>query len=341
MLPLHFLLRRLATSLFVVAGVITLTFFVTRVLPADSARTYAGIRARPEQVEIVRTRLGLDRPLPEQFVRYLAGLAQGDLGNSLVTKRSVREDLGIFLPATLELILTGFGLALLIGIPAGILAGAQVDGAFDRLTGAAAVLGAAAPVFALALLSQQIFFNHLGWLPLNGRLDAEISIGYPVTTISGFLLVDAAVTGNWAAWRDGLAHLLLPAAVVAVYPLAVILRMTRNALVEALRQPHIAVARAKGLPPRTLLLRHALRNAILPVLTLAGLTFAYAITGSVFVEVLFRWPGLGKYMADAIVSKDFPPILAVTLVSTLAFVGVTFCVDILIAILDPRVRLGE
>lgn len=341
MLPLHFLLRRLATSLFVVAGVLTLTFFVTRVLPTDPARTYAGIRARPEQVEIIRNRLGLDRPLPEQFVRYLVGLAQGDLGNSLVTKRSVREDLGLFLPATLELLLTGFGLALLIGIPAGILAGTRPNGPFDRLTGTAAVLGAAAPVFALALLAQQIFFNHLGWLPLNGRLDPEISLAHPVTAISGFLLVDAALTGNWAAWWDGLAHLLLPAAVVAVYPLAVILRMTRNALVEALRRPHIAVARAKGLPPRTLLLRHALPNALLPALTLAGLTFAYAITGSVFVEVLFRWPGLGKYLADAIVSRDFPPILAVTLVSTLAFVGVTFCVDLLIAALDPRVRLGE
>lgn len=339
MLPLDFLLRRLFTSTVVIAGVITLTFFVTRVLPTDPARTYAGIRARPEQVAAVRVRLGLDRPLPEQFLRYLAGLAQGDFGHSLVTKRRVNEDLRIFLPATLELILAGFGLALLVGIPAGLLAGAHENSPFDRLTAGAAVLGAAAPVFALALLSQQIFFNQLGWLPLNGRLDAEISIAHPVTAISGFLLVDTALTGNWAAWRDGLAHLILPATVVAVYPLSVILRMARNALVEALRQPHIVVARAKGLPARTVLLRHATRNAILPVFTLAGLTFAYAITGSVFVEVLFRWPGLGKYMADAIVSKDFPPILAVTLVSTLVFVGVTFCVDILTAALDPRVRL--
>ncbi len=341
MLRLDFLLRRLFTSLLVVAGVITLAFFVTRMLPSDPARTFAGMRARPEQVEIIRSRLGLDRPLPEQFLRYLSGLAQGDFGNSLVTKRSVSEDLGIFLPATLELILCGFGLALLIGIPAGLLAGASEQSAFDRLTGAAAVVATAAPVFALALLTQQIFFNQLQWLPLNGRLDAEISIGHPVTAISGFLLLDAALTGNWVAWRNGVAHLILPATVVAAYPLAIILRMTRNALVDALGQPHMAVARAKGLPSRTLLLRHALPNAILPVLTLAGLTFAYAITGSVFVEVLFRWPGIGKYMADAIVSKDFPPILAVTLVSTLAFVGVTFCVDLLTAALDPRVRQGR
>lgn len=338
MLHIDSLLRRLFTSLIVIAGVVTLTFFVTRILPSDPARLYAGMRARPEQVAAVRARLGLDRPLPEQFVRYLGDLARGDLGDSYATKRSVRADLGIFLPATLELVLCAFGLALIVGIPAGILAGARANQAFDRLIGAAAVLGAAAPVFALALLAQQIFFNQLGWLPLNGRLSAEVSMAHPVTAITGFLLVDTALTGNWVVWCDALQHLVLPVLVVAVYPLAIILRMTRNTMVEAMHQPHIMVARAKGMAERTVLVRHALRNAILPVLTLAGLTFAYAITGGVFVEVLFRWPGIGKYTADAIVSKDFPPILAVTLVSTTIFVGVTFCTDVLRVALDPRLR---
>ena len=333
-----YLLRRLVTALIVVAGVVTLTFFVTRFVPSDPARLYAGPRARPEQLAAIRTRFGLDRPLPEQYVRYLADLVHGEFGASFKTKRSVREDLSIFLPATLELVLCAFALALLVGIPAGVLAGAAAGGGFDRLTGIAAVLGAAAPVFALALLAQQLFFNQLHWLPLNGRLAADVSIAHPVTALTGFWLVDTALTGNWVAWRDAAAHLILPALVVAVYPLAIILRMTRNTMVEALHQPHITVARAKGMPSRVILLRHALRNAILPVLTVAGLTFAYAITGSVFVEVLFRWPGVGAYVADAIVSKDFPPILAVTLVSTVIFVGVTFCVDVLRAVLDPRVR---
>ena len=159
-----------------------------------------------------------------------------------------------------------------------------------------------------------------------------------MTFVTGFLLVDTALTGNWVAWRDALEHLILPALVVAVYPLAIVLRMTRNSMVDALHQPHITVARAKGLPERAILLRHALRNAILPVLTIAGLMFAYAITGTILVELLFRWPGVGKYVADAIVSKDFPPILAVTLVSTVIFVGVTFLMDLLRAALDPRVR---
>lgn len=337
MMRADYLLRRVATSLLVIAGVLTLTFFVTRILPSDPAQLIAGQRARPEQVAAIRSQLGLDRPLPEQFVRYLGDLARGDLGRSFATKRSVAEDLRIFLPATLELVLCGYALALLAGIPAGILAAARERGVFDRASGVAAVLGAAAPVFALALLAQQVFFNQLRWLPLNGRLDAEVSLAHPVTFITGFLLVDAALTANWLAWRNALAHLVLPALVVAVYPFSLALRMTRNSMVDALHHPHITVARAKGLPERTILLRHALRTAILPVMTIVGLTFAYAITGAVLIEVLFRWPGVGKYVADAIVARDFPPILAVTLVSTLIFVGVTFIMDVLRAALDPRV----
>ena len=338
MLRAGYLLRRIAAALVVIAGVLTLTFVITRVLPSDPARLVAGQRASPEQVALIRQELGLDRPLSVQFVHYLDNLAHGDLGTSLATGRSVRTDLGIFLPATLELVLCGMALALLIGIPAGVLAAARERGVFDRATGLAAILGAAAPVFALALLAQQIFFNQLHWLPLNGRLDSDVSFAHPVTAITGFLLLDTALTGNWAAWRDALAHLMLPALVVAIYPLSIVLRMTRNTTAEALRQPHITVAHAKGLHGRTVVLRHALRSAMLPVLTIAGLTFAYAITGTVLVELIFRWPGIGKYVADAIVAKDFPPILAVTLVSTVIFVAVTLGVDLLRVALDPRTR---
>jgi peptide/nickel transport system permease protein len=335
---IDYFVRRALSALLVIAGVVTLTFFVVRLVPSDPARLYAGARARPAQLAAIRSQLGLDRPLVEQYVRYVASLLRGDLGDSLKTKRSVRIDLSLFLPATLELVICAYLLALLAGIPAGVLAGATEGSGFDRLTGAAAILGAAAPVFALALLAQQLFFNHLHWLPLNGRMSAEVSINHPVTTLTGFWLLDTALTGNWVAWRDVAAHLLLPVLVLAVYPLAIILRMTRAAMIEALHQPHIIVVRAKGLHSRTIVRRHALRNAILPVLTVAGLSFAYAITGSILVEALFRWPGVGLYVADAIASKDFPPILAVTLVSTILFVGVTFAVDLLRALLDPRVQ---
>jgi peptide/nickel transport system permease protein len=224
---IDYFVRRALSALLVIAGVVTLTFFVVRLVPSDPARLYAGARARPAQLAAIRSQLGLDRPLVEQYVRYVASLLRGDLGDSLKTKRSVRIDLSLFLPATLELVICAYLLALLAGIPAGVLAGATEGSGFDRLTGAAAILGAAAPVFALALLAQQLFFNHLHWLPLNGRMSAEVSINHPVTTLTGFWLLDTALTGNWVAWRDVAAHLLLPVLVLAVYPLAIILRMTR------------------------------------------------------------------------------------------------------------------
>jgi peptide/nickel transport system permease protein len=336
MFTLDSLLRRAAASLLVIVGVVTLTFLAARLLPSDPARLHAGPRARPEQLAAIRTRLGLDRPLPKQFARYVAALAAGDWGDSFKTKRSVRADLALYLPATLELVIAGFALALAVGIPAGILASARPGGLFDRAGGLLAVLGASAPVFALALLAQQIFFNRLGWPPLNGRLSAEVSLAHPIAPLTGFYLVDAAVAGNWVAWRDALAHLILPALVVAVYPLCVTLRMTRACMADTLARPYIVAARAKGLPERAILLRHALRVAILPVLTVAGLAFAYAVTGSVLVELIFRWPGVGFYLTDAILSRDFPVIVAVTLVSTLIYVAVTLALDVLRGLLDPR-----
>lgn len=339
MLTFDYWLRRAAAFLLVIAGTVTITFFAARLSPSDPARLYAGPRAQPAQLAAIRTRLGLNRPLPEQYARYALALLSGDWGESFKTRRSVREDIAVFLPATLELVLAGFALALAVGIPAGILASAHAGSLFDRASGLLAVLGASAPVFALALLAQQLFFNQLGWLPLNGRLGADISLNHPIIPITGFYLVDAAVAGNWIAWRDALAHLLLPALVIAIYPLCIVLRMTRASMADALRQPHMVAARARGLPQHTLLLRHALRNAILPVLTIAGLTFAYAITGSVLVELLFRWPGLGVYVTDAIVSRDFPVIVAVTLISTAIYAGVTLGLDVLRQFLDPRTRV--
>lgn len=340
MFTLDYLLRRAMASLLVIAGVLVLTFFAARIAPSDPARLYAGQRARPQQVEEVRVRLGLDRPLPQQFIHYLAALLAGDWGDSFKTKRSVREDLALFVPATLELLLAGFTLALAIGLPLGVAAGMRAGGVFDRSISILAILGASAPVFALALLLQQLFAGQLHWLPLGGRLDAGVSMAHPVAQYSGFLLLDAAVTGNWLAWRDAAAHLILPAVVVAIYPLCLILRMTRAALASELHAPYIVVARAKGLPTRQIVLHHALRGALLPVLTVSGVAFAYAFTGSILVELLFRWPGVGFYVTDAIVSRDFPVIVAVTLVSTLIFVWVTFAIDVLHHFLDPRTRTG-
>ncbi|MFN8465722.1 MAG: ABC transporter permease [Caldilineaceae bacterium] len=336
---LNYFLQRLLTSLIVIVGVLALTFFAARVVPSDPARLYAGPRARPEQLAKIRAHLGLDRPLIEQFVVYLVDASHGDWGDSFKTKRSVRQDLAIFLPATLELVITGFALAIIVGIPIGIMAGANPGGVGDRCSGLASILGASAPVFAVALLFQSLFFNRLHWLPLNGRQDVGVSLAHPLPHITGFLLIDAAA--DWYVWRDAALHLMMPALVVAVYPLCIVLRMTRNCVVEAMREPHITVALAKGLSHRQVVVRHALPNAILPVMTIAGITFAYAVTGTVLVELIFRWPGVGFYVADAIASRDFPVIVAVTWISTVIFVTVTFVLDMLRLWFDPRTRTSR
>ncbi len=205
-MPLTFLLRRLFTSCIVIVGVVTLTFFAARILPGDPAQLYAGARARPDQLVAVRAKLGLDRPLPQQFIHYVGDLLRGDWGISFKTKRTVAEDLRIFLPATLEMVLLGFAAAMSLGILLGVLSSAWEGGLLDQAGSILASVGASMPVFWIALLGQQLFFNQLGWLPLNGRLDAQITMNYPLQSLTGFLLLDSAITGNWSVWWDALAH---------------------------------------------------------------------------------------------------------------------------------------
>ena len=335
-----YLLRRLFLALLVLVGVFVLTFIITRVVPADPAQLYAGPRARAAQVEEVRVQLGLDDPLPVQFVRYVGELLRGDLGESFRTKRAILADLRVFLPATLELVGLATVVALLIGIPLGVMGAARHGGFTDQLGRIVTIAGVSLPSFWLALLLQMLFFGWLGWLPLGGRLSRDVMLTTPITPVTGFYLIDAAVTGNWVAWRDALWHLILPVAVVATYPLALTMRMTRTAMLETLSEDYITAARAAGLNERSVLFRFGLKNAIIPTLTVLGLAFAYAITGSVFVEIIFTWPGLGSYLTDAIVALDFPVVVAVTLVVTVLYIVINLVVDLVQASLDPRIRLG-
>jgi peptide/nickel transport system permease protein len=225
-----------------------------------------------------------------------------------------------------------------VGIPIGVMAANHKRGALDRLITFVAVAGASIPVFWLALLAQLLFFAWLGWLPLGGRLDRLVAITHPVHVITGFQLIDAAVTGNWVAWRSAAAHLVLPVCVLATYPMSLCIRMTRAAMIETLSEPFILRARAAGLRNHTILLGHALPNALLPTISVLGLSFAYSITGSFLTELIFSWPGIGRYMTDAIIGLDFPVILAITLIVTVVYVIVNLVVDLLQAILDPRLR---
>ena len=335
----QYFFRRLLLGILVFVGVLVMTFVISRLIPADPMILYAGPRADPEFREQMREKLGLDDPIPAQFARYAGDVLQGDLGFSFRTKRPIVEDLKIFLPATLELVITAILVAVLIGIPLGIYGAAHRGGKVDRVSQVVTVAGVSLPAFWLALLLQLGLALWLGWLPLGGRISRDIALNSPVETITGFYLVDTAVTGNWAAWWDTIRHMILPVLVLATYPIALVSRMTRTSMIESLSQEYVTAARAAGLPERVVLYRFCLKNAIIPTLTVLGLLFAFSITGSVLVEVVFQWPGLGKYITDAILAVDFPVIMAVTLVVTIIYIVVNLAVDLAQTWLDPRVRL--
>jgi len=335
----EYLLRRIGLSFLVLFGVLLITFVISRLLPADPTVLIAGPRANQQARAQIRQELRLDDPIPVQFIAYAGDVLTGDLGVSFRSKRPILDDLKIFLPATLELVIPAILLAVLIGIPVGIYGASGRGGVFDQVGRVTTVAGVSIPAFWLALILQLIFALWLGWLPLNGRLDREIAILSPIETHTGFYLIDAAITGNWVAWWNALKHMILPVAVLATYPIALVTRMTRTAMIEALGQEYVTAARAAGLPERLILFRLTLKNALIPTLTVLGLVFAFSITGSVLIEVVFQWPGLGKYITDAIVSVDFPVIMAVTLVVTLLYIAVNLAVDLAQAGLDPRIRL--
>jgi len=337
---LSFLIRRFGLSVFVFVGVLILTFIVSRVIPSNPAALYAGARPRPEQVEAIEKKLGLDKPLIEQFRVYVTDLLGGDLGESYHSRRSINTDLRIFLPATLELVIAAVVIALALGIPVGVLAGAYPRSVFDYATRFVAVAGVSVPSFWLALIAQFIFFSQLGWLPLGSRISRDASLFYPVATQTGFFLIDAAISGNWQAWLDALHHLILPALVLAAYPVGITIRMTQASMLEVLSETYVITARAAGLPQGVILFKLALKNAIMPTLTVVGLSFAYSITGAFLVETIFSWPGVGKYVTEAVLNVDFPVIIAVTLVVTVVYILVNLLVDLTQALVDPRVRLA-
>lgn len=335
-----YLFKRLLSALLVIGGVLIVTFVISRIVPSDPARLYAGVRARPDQVAAVREQLRLEDPIPIQFVRYVGNLLQGDFGISFRTRRPILEDLASYLPATLEVILLATLVAVIIGIPLGVMAAARRGRIFDQLTRVVTVAGVSVPTFWLALLAQLLFFGVLGWLPLGGRLGREVLLSSPLDTVTGFYLLDALITGNWPVFVDAARHLVLPVAVLATYPLCLVARMTRAQMVEVLGETYVTAARASGVPRRQILYRLALKNAIIPTLTVLGLSFAYSVTGAVLIEIIFSWPGAGKYVTDAIVASDYPVVVGVTLAVTVIYVAINLIVDLAQAAIDPRIELG-
>ena len=336
----RYVIRRLMWLVLVLLGLCAITFILSRIVPSDPAASYLGPRPRLEQVEKVRVQLGLDKPLYVQFTYYMRDLVHGDLGESLRTHRPVLQGIWEHLPASLELMIIGIFIALLVGIPLGVISAKKENTAVDHLSRLFSVANVSMPAFWLAMIFQIVFFRWLGILPIMGRIDTVVSLVSPVKEITGFYTLDTLITGNWAAFKSALSHLVLPSLSLAAYSTGLIARMTRSTMLEVLREDYITTARAIGVSEREILFVQALRNALGPTLTTAGLCFAFMLTGTFFVEIIFSWPGLGTYTTNAIFLNDYPVIMGVTILMAMFYVAVNLLVDLLLAVADPRIRLG-
>ncbi len=334
----RFLLSRVLQALGVVAGVVVLTFVIARLVPGDPAIAYAGPKATPAEIAAVRTQFGLDKPAPEQFMTYVGGMFRGDWGTSLHTKSPVLDDLVRVLPSTLVLVLLALGVAVVVGIPLGVLAARNRGRLGDLLAKVFAILSVSFPVFWLAILLQLVFFSRLGWLPVAGQYDPTLDATNPLYHVIGVPIVDAVLTGNWQVAASAAWHMVLPVATIAAFPTGACAMVTRAAVLENLGEEHIRMVRALGFSERSVLGRFAMRPSLNPILALLALAFAYSLTNSFIVESVFNWPGLGSYAIDSMRSLDIPAILGVTLLVALIYVFLNLAVDLIQSVIDPRVR---
>jgi ABC-type dipeptide/oligopeptide/nickel transport system permease component len=331
------ILKRLATVIPTLIGVIIVTFLLTRVLPGDPAVYFAGPAATPQSIAEIRKSLGLDRPLPDQFLRYVNELAHGNFGNSLSTGRPVAAEISSRLPASAELTLMGLLLAIAIAVPLGIFAAVKQGSWIDHLCRVIATAGVSLPVFFTGLLLVYVFYFRLGWSPAPlGRLDAFATSPPDIT---GFYLIDSLITGNFETFRAALAQLILPAVTLAVFSLAPITRMTRASMLAVLASEFIRTARASGLSRRTVILTYAFRNAMLPVVTTLGMVFSFLLGANVLVEKVFAWPGIGSYAVEALLQSDFAPVQGFVLTMAVLYVALNLIIDMLYGVIDPRVRV--
>jgi peptide/nickel transport system permease protein len=334
---LAFLLRRIVGIAAVMIGVSVITFAISHVIPADPVAAALGDHATDAQITQFRAEYHLDRPLPEQYVTYVVGILHGDLGRSIRTRRLVAQDLADSFPATLELSFAALGVAILVGIPAGVWSAVFRGRLPDHVVRLASLVGGSIPVFWLGLILIGLGYYQLGWFPGGGRLDLFVP---PPPTHTGLYVIDSILSGDLEALRSSLAHLVLPALTLGYFSTAVIARMTRSSMLEVLGQDYMRTARAKGLQERLVISRHGLRNALIPTVTIIGLTFGSLLSGAVLTETIFSWPGLGRYATASAVSLDFPAVLGVTLLAAVVYPVANLAVDIAYYWLDPRTQHG-
>jgi peptide/nickel transport system permease protein len=321
----------------VLIGMSIITFAIVHAIPGDPAKAILGDKATPDQVAMIKKDLGLDQPWYIQYFRYVDGLLHGDLGTSLITHRPIAEEIKPFLAATAELTLAAMLIAVFFGVNLGILSAWRQNSWVDYTAMLVALLGVSIPVFWLGLMEQWLFAQHLGWLPSNGQIDPRMEF----EGSTGFLLLDTLLAGDWDAFSDVLRHLILPATALGTIPMAIIARMTRSSMLEVMRSDYIRTARAKGLSEFWVIYKHALKNAFIPILTVAGLQLGMLLGGAVLTETIFSWPGVGRYIYDAISARNYPVIQSGILVLATIFVLINLIVDLLYAWIDPRIQYGK
>jgi len=332
---LAYSVRRILVLIPTLLGISIIVFLMLRITPGDPAELLLGERATEQALKEIREHLGLNEPLHVQYGMFLKRLMKGDLGETIWSRQKVWIEVKERFPATIELSVAALFISCFFGIIFGIISATRQYSIFDYLSMLGALIGVSMPIFWFGLVFMLIFSLHLGWLPLSGRL----SVGIDLEIITNFYILDSVLTKNWAALKDALWHIIMPAVTLSTIPMAIVARMTRSAMLEVLRQDYIKTAKAKGLSRFVVTFKHALRNALIPVVTTIGLQFGVALGGAILTETIFAWPGVGKWMFDAVMKRDYMVIQGGTLFIAALFVVINLAVDMLYAVINPRISV--
>ena len=330
--------RTVFTLLITFIGLLAVTFFIARVVPTDPVLSILGERATEAQIAETRTALGLDRPIWTQFGIYVWDAMGGDLGTSIKTGAPVASEIARYFPATLELATLGTIFGTLVGVPAGVLAATKPGSIMDQLVRLIGLMGYSMPVFWLGLMGLLLFYGVLGWVGGPGRLDAafDMMMQFEVTAHTGMILIDTALSGRWDMFGNAVSHIILPASLLGYLSMAYISRMTRSFMMNELGQEYITTARVKGMPERRVIWVHALKNVMVPLITVVALSYSFLLEGAVLTETIFAWPGLGRYITDALLVADMPAVLGGTVVVGAVYIGINMFSDLLYRFADPR-----
>jgi len=333
---LGYTIKRLLWAIPTLLGVSIIVFSMMHLAPGDPALVMLGEHASKESVDALREQMGLNKPLIEQYILFLTNTLQGNFGTSTISGEPVLYEFLERFPATIELSLVALTFATIVGLFAGILSAVKRYSVFDYAAMSTALAGVSMPVFWLGLMLIYLFSVELGWLPVSGRLGYEFDIDH----VTGLFLVDSLIAQDHEAFWDALKHLILPAIALGTIPMAIIARMTRASMIEVMKEDYVRTARAKGCTKMQVILIHALKNALMPVITVIGLMLGTLFAGSILTETTFSWPGIGKWLVNAVNQRDFPIIQSTTLIIATMFVAVNLIVDLLYALVNPKVRLG-